>query len=729
MPESHARPGSPNIVIILLDDVGYSDFGCYGGEIETPNIDRLAANGLRYSNFRTTAICSPTRAALLTGLNHHSAGMGFLADFDGGSAAYRGDLTQEAATVAERLREAGYSTLMVGKWHVNSSRTLSQNGPMHNWPAQRGFERCYWFNLHSNDYFNPYDMYEGNSMVQVGGEGYYITDDFTDRAIDYISNQKAISPRKPFLLYLAYNAAHSPLQARAEDRDKYRGRYDIGWDRVRSDRLAKQKRLGIAPEHTELPPRNPGVAAWDTLGAKEKKLYARYMEVYAGVVDRVDQNIGRLTRFLESIGELDNTLFMVLSDNGASAEGTAEGTPNLMLTAYAQPLSVDSALGLFDVMGGPETFPHYPRGWAMASNTPFKMYKQYTFLGGVCDPLVVHWPKGVPTQGEIRRQYAHVIDICPTVLDAAGVELSPEHRGRPAKPVEGVSFAHTFREAGVPSRHTEQYYEMGGQRAMYADGWRIVTWHKRGLPYERDVWQLYDLSQDFNEMRDLAAQLPEKVRDLEQRWYEAARRYGVLPLDDRNFWLKIIESRRKTALRERWEYVPPLQPICSHAAPLTGGRSHTIRAEITRPRENADGVLVAYGSRYYGYALYILDGRLVYEIALAPRAYRLETEKRLPTGRSVVSFEMRMTERPMKGIGTLYVDGHKLAENDFDEVMVGVPYEGLDLGADRNVPVSARYRAPFAFAGTLHRVTFEVDVAPPTREELERDARMIQMMS
>jgi len=723
------REGAPNVVVVILDDVGFADFGCYGSEIATPHIDRLAAAGLRYNSFRTTAICSCTRAALLTGLNHHSAGMGFLADFDGGFPGYRGDLTREAPTIAETLRDAGYATFMAGKWHVNSARTLSQAGPMHNWPAQRGFERAYWFNLHSNDFFSPYDMYEGNSMIQVGGEGYYLTDDLTRRAIEYVRDQKAAAPARPFFLYLAYNAAHSPLQVPAADRDRYRGRYDRGWDALRADRLARQVALGVVPQGTGLPVRNPGVKPWDELSAKERRVYARYMEVYAGVIDRVDQNVGRLVGALQALGELDNTLFMVLSDNGASAEGTPEGTPNLMLTAYAQPVTIDEADALHDVMGGPETFPHYPRGWAMASNTPFRMYKQSTYLGGVCDPLVVHWPAGFAPRGEVRRQYAHVIDLCPTILDACGVPAPASYGGAPARPVEGVSFAHTFADAAAPSRHTEQYYEIGGQRAMYADGWRIVTWHRRGRPFEEDRWELYCLERDFNEIEDLAALHPDRVQALRERWMQAARRYGVLPLDDRNFWVKLIESRRQAALKPRWTFLPPVQPLASHAAPLTGGRTHRIVADLTRPDAHADGVIVAYGSRYYGYVLYVQEGRLVYEVALAPRVHRLESADVLPVGRSTVRFDMTMVTRPTRGIGRLFIGDRQVAERIFEEVMVGVPYDGLDIGADRNVPVSTRYAAPFAFRGTLHRVDFDIDVAPATREELQSNARMIQMMS
>jgi len=721
--------GRPNVVIVLLDDVGFADLGCFGGEIETPNIDRLAACGLRYNGFRTTAICSPTRAALLTGLNHHSAGMGFLADFDGGTPGYRGDLTKDAATIAEILRDVGFGTFMVGKWHVNTGSSLSQAGPMDNWPPQRGFDRCYWFNQHSNDFFRPYDMYEGNSMIQVGGAGYYITDDLTRQAIRYVRDFRAADRTRPFLLYVAYNAAHSPLQALPEDRDKYLGRYDCGWDEIRRRRLERQKALGIVPPQTELPPRNPGVRPWDELSVDEKRLYARYMEVYAGMIDRVDANIGTLIGELEALGELDDTIFMFLSDNGASAEGTPEGTANLMLTAYAQPLSLEECLKLYPVMGETETFPHYPRGWAMASNTPFKLYKQFTTLGGIRDPLIVHWPAGTSDVGSIRTQYVHVNDILPTVLDAVGIAPPSVYRGREMKPIEGVSFAHTFDEGGAPTRHLEQYYEIGGQRAMDVGDWRIVTQHKRGVPYEQDRWQLYDLRADFNEMHDLSGKFADRVVELERRWHAAAARFQVLPLDDRNFWKKIIESRRGEHPPSYYRYLPPVQPICAHASPRTGGRSHRIVIDLSRDSEASDGVLVAYGSRYYGYALYVQDGRLCYEVALAPRTHLLMAEERLGIGRMRIEFRMEMIERPLRGRGALYQGGRQIAERLFEEVIVGVPYDGLDLGADCNVPVSTRYVAPFPFAGVLHEVEFFVDPSPPTPEEFERDATMIEMMS
>jgi arylsulfatase len=396
-----APAGAPNIVVIVLDDVGFGDLGCFGGEIRTPAMDALAANGLRYANFRTCAMCSPTRAALLTGLNHHSAGMGWLADIDSGYPGYRGDLTHEAATLAEVLREAGWSTLMIGKWHLNSAASTGANGPYDNWPTSRGFERAYWFQGHSTDYFKPCELFDGIAPVEPPERpDYFACDDFTDRAIEYLRTQKALSPDKPFLLYVGYPGAHSPLQARARERYAYRGAYDAGWDVVRAARLERQRRAGLVPDTTSLPPLSPGAQSWDTLSAQEQRLYARYMEVYAALVTNVDANIARLLATLDDLGARDNTLIMVFSDNGGSAEGTPTGTPNVFAPAFGRPVPVPEASRLFDVMGEDGTFPHYPIGWSCASNTPFRMYKQYAHLGGVADPLIVAWPQRIAARGE-----------------------------------------------------------------------------------------------------------------------------------------------------------------------------------------------------------------------------------------------------------------------------------------------------------------------------------------
>ncbi|MEO6028946.1 MAG: arylsulfatase, partial [Candidatus Binatia bacterium] len=408
--ETPAPAGAPNIVVIVLDDVGFADLGAYGSEIRTPSVDTLAADGLRYANFRTCAMCSPTRAALMTGLNHHSAGMGWLADVDSGYPGYRGDMTLDAATLAEVLRDRGWSTMHVGKWHVNLAASCGPTGPYHNWPTNRGFERAYWFQGHSTDYFKPSELIDGVAPVEADEQDdYFVNDALTDRAITYIQTQKTISPDKPFYLQLCYPAAHSPLQARARDRDAYQGQYDSGWDAVRAKRLERQRALGLVPPTTQLPPLSPGADPWATLDATQKKVYARYMECYAGLITNLDANIGRFLAALDAGGWRENTLVVLFSDNGGSAEGTPTGTPNVFAAAFGRPVPVDEAAKLYDVMGGDTTFPHYPIGWACASNTPYRLYKQYAHLGGVADPLVVSWPKRIAARGEIRSRFVHVV--------------------------------------------------------------------------------------------------------------------------------------------------------------------------------------------------------------------------------------------------------------------------------------------------------------------------------
>lgn len=424
------RDGAPNVVAILLDDVGFADLGCYGSEIPTPAIDALAAAGLRYSNFRTTAMCSPTRAAFLTGLNHHSAGMGWLADIDSGYPGTRGDLTHDAATVAEILGDAGWSTFLCGKWHVNSGHSTGANGPYRNWPTQRGFDRAYWFQGHSTDYFHPSELFDGVAPVEPPTTpDYYVNDDLTDRAMAYLGTQQALEPGRPFFLQLAFPGVHSPLQVRRAEREKFRGAYDAGWDAVRSARLQKQIELGIMPAGTKLPALSSGAKPWADVPAADRALYARYMEIYAAMLANIDANIGRLLVRLEQLGVRENTLVLLFSDNGGSAEGTETGTPNVFAAAFGRPVPVAEAQKLIDVMGEDPTFPHYPIGWTNASTTPFRLYKQFTHLGGVADPLLVSWPKAMPQKGAVRSQFVHVIDLLPTILEVAEVK-PPEARDR-----------------------------------------------------------------------------------------------------------------------------------------------------------------------------------------------------------------------------------------------------------------------------------------------------------
>ncbi len=710
--EITAKAGSPNIVVIVLDDVGFSDLGAYGSEIRTPNLDALAEAGLRYTNFRTCAMCSPTRAALMTGLNHHSAGMGWLADLDAGYEGYRGDMTLEAATLAEVLRDAGWSTMHVGKWHVNCASSNGANGPYYNWPTQRGFERAFWFQGHSTDYFRPSEFIDGVTPVEPPEQDdYYATEDLTDHAITFVRTQKTLAPEKPFYLQLCFPTAHSPLQARGRERDAYRGAYDAGWDVVRGARLEKQRELGVVPATTQLPPLSPGADPWDKLTDTEKRVYARYMEIYAAMISNVDAQIGRFLASLEEIGERDNTLVVVFSDNGGSPEGTTVGTPNVFAAAFGRPVPVDEAARLYDTMGEDPTFPHYPIGWSCASKTPYRMYKQDTHLGGVADPLIVSWPKGIAARGQIRDRFVHVIDLYPTILEAGGVKRPEVYRGRRLKPLEGASVIATFADPKAAVR-TEQYFELGGQRAYLDGDWRLVTRHERGTPFENDRWELYDLAKDPNELNDLAGAQPDKVKELVAKWNAAAEKHGVFPLDDRNLVIKISQDRLRRGLRRKWVLRPPMERLSAHVSPSVGGFDHEITAELVRPPGKGDGVIVACGSQPAGYVLHITGGKLIYEQSLFPWNERLESSVPLPDGEVTVRYLQKMTARPFEGGGSLWINGAKVAEHTFAHALVGTAYDGFSLGADLGNRVSTLYQPPHAFQGSIVRVTIDIDTTP-----------------
>lgn len=718
-----APAGAPNIVAIILDDVGFSDLACYGSEIPTPHFDALAASGLRYANFRTTAMCSPTRAAFQTGLNHHSAGMGWLADIDSGYPGYRGDLTHEAATIAETLRDAGWNTLHVGKWHLNNNSTTGATGPYDNWPTSRGYERAYWFQGHSTDYFRPGELFDGVTPVEAPDVAdYYVTDDLTERAITYIATQRAMAPEKPFFLTLAYSGAHSPLQVRGRDRNRHKGKYDSGWDVVRAARLERQRKMGLVPETTVLPPLSFGADPWAGLSAQQKKLYARYMEVYAGIISCLDDNVGRLVTALERLGVRENTLILVFSDNGGSAEGSPTGTPNIFATAFMRPVPLEQALALYDVMGEDATFPHYPMGWACASNTPFRKYKQYVHLGGVADPLIVNWPARITDHGAIRRQFVHVVDLLPTLLEAAGVQRPAAYRGRAQKPLEGASVFATFGSANVPTR-TEQYYELGGTRSYESGTWRLTAEHERGGDFARDHWALYDLSREINELTDVSTQHPDIAGALREKWNQAAARYSVLPLDDRALIVKMVEDRRRRGTRPYWDIYPPVERMAHDVAPLVCGFDHAIDVDLERQAGHGNGVLIAGGSKHAGYVLYILQDQLVYETSLVPWVERIVAPAKLPFGKVRVRYQQVMKLRPFDGSGRLFVNGRKVAEHVFDRCLMSTSYDGVSIGADLGNQVSAAYAGPAPFQGNIERVQIHIDTRTPTLLETARFMR------
>ncbi len=701
------REGAPNIVAIILDDVGFADLGCYGSEIPTPAIDALAAAGLRYANFRTTAMCSCTRASFLTGLNHHAAGMGWLADVDAGYPGYRGDLTHEAATVAEILGDAGWTCLLSGKWHVNSAHSSGANGPYHNWPTQRGFDRAHWFQGHSTDHFHPSELFDGVTPLEPPTDpDYYIADALTDRAMAMIATQQALDPGRPFFMQLAFPGTHSPLQARAAERDRFKGQYDKGWDAIRAARLEKQKALGILPADTKLPPLSSSAQAWASLPAAEQALYARYMEIYAAMVANIDSNVGRLMAQLDALGVRENTLVMLFSDNGGSAEGTETGTPNVFAAAFGRPVPVAEAQKLVPVMGEDPTFPHYPIGWANASNTPFRLYKQFTHLGGVADPLIISPPGKATQPGAVRQQFVHVIDLLPTILDVAGVKPPQVRRGVTLKPQEGRSIAATFAAADAATR-TEQYFELGGHRAYYAAPFRLVARHDRGKPFETDQWELYDLSTDPNELEDLAASQPERVKDLAARWQAAAEQHQVFPLDDRQMVIRMVQDRQARGIREAWTFLPPIDRISRETAPVVCGLPHEITVECDH---QGDGVLLAHGSRPAGYCLYVKDGRLFYEQSLLPWREIIDGGP-VPMGKVELRYVQTMKSRPFDGSGALFVNGRKTGERKYAHALFSTSYDGFSIGADLGNRASPAYAAPFPFAGSIARVGIRVDAS------------------
>ncbi|MGZ4734974.1 MAG: arylsulfatase, partial [Acidimicrobiia bacterium] len=532
-----AHPGddAPNVVVILLDDTGFAHFGCYGSDIDTPNIDRLAANGLQYTNFHVTPLCSPTRAALLTGRNHHSVGMRCLANFNTGYPNMTGHISNHAATVAEVLRDEGYTTFAVGKWHLCQMAEASPAGPFDQWPLQRGFDRFYGFLEGETDQYSP-DLTYDNHRVDAPAraeDGYHLSEDLVDRAIGFIHDTKSVRPDRPFFCYLAFGATHAPHQAPDDDMAKYRGRFDAGWDVARERWFARQAELGLVPDGTELAPRNPGVEPWDELSQNQRTLAARLQEAFAAFLDHTDAQIGRFIDDLADLGELDNTLVFVLSDNGASQEGGPFGVLHEMKFFNGILETPDQAIAQLDEIGGPHSHSNYPWGWAQAGNTPFKWYKQNTHEGGVHVPLVVHWPNGIAERGGIRRQFHHVNDIVPSIYDVLEVQPPDVYRGRDQMPVTGTSMRYTFDDPVEPSRKSVQYFEMAGHRGIYADGWKAVTRHQAGVPYDDDVWELYHVAEDFSECHDLASTMPDKLDDMIATWWIEAEKYGVLPLDDR----------------------------------------------------------------------------------------------------------------------------------------------------------------------------------------------------
>jgi arylsulfatase len=708
-PQPAPPAGAPNVLLVVLDDTGFAHLGCFGSDIDTASIDALAQRGIRFSNFHTTALCSPTRACLLTGRNHHSVGMRFLSNVDTGFSNCRGYITQKAATLAEVLREHGYGTSAFGKWHLANMEDCGPAGPFDQWPLQRGFDRFHGFLGGATDQYAPELVHDNEPLEPPSDPGYHLSVDLVDRAIAAITAHRAGTATRPFFVYLAFGATHSPHQAPRAFIDKYRGRYDRGWDVARAAWFARQQRLGIVPADAELSPRNHDVAAWDDLDADRRRLYARMQEAFAGFLDHTDKQVGRLLDFLRDTGALDDTLVVLMSDNGASQEGGRDGMLNELAFFNRTSEPVAAMVARLDEIGGPDLYNNYPRGWAQVGNTPLRYYKQNTHEGGIRDPLVVSWPVCIRDHGAIRTQYHHVIDVYPTILECVGVEAPRSYRGVPQLPVEGISFAYTFAAGGAaaPGRRHVQYYEMLGHRAIWKDGYKAVTRHRQGDPFESDRWMLYDTVRDFAECEDLAAAEPAKLRELVDAWWAEAGRYNVLPLDDRGIELFVQKRPVAGGPRLQHRFLPGTPHVDRFTVPDIRNRSFVIRAAFTRRSEREQGVLVACGARTGGYSLFVRDGRATFAYNHLGSVTRLTTSRTLPAGDCTIGVAFTKTAEH-QGVARILVDGEPAGEAAIALMPWRQSVAGMDIGADHGSTVVGDYAAPFRFDGVLHHVEFEL---------------------
>ena len=707
----HPGEDAPDVVVILLDDTGFSHLGCFGSDLATPHIDALAAGGLRYSNFHVTPLCSPTRAALLTGRNHHTVGMRAVSNFDSGYPHMRGHISNHATTMAEVLRDEGYATFAVGKWHLCAMESASAAGPYDQWPLQRGFDRFYGFLEGETDQFSP-DLVYDNHQVEPPRrpeEGYHLSEDLIDHAISFIHDSVSIRPDRPFFTYLAFGAMHAPHQAPPEYLARWRGRFDDGWDAARDRWFARQQELGLLPEGTELAPRNPGVEAWDSLPENQRLLAARLQEAFAAFLEHTDDQIGRLLAELDRLGRLENTIVVLLSDNGASQEGGPFGVMHEMKYFNMIVETPDEAVGRIDDIGGPHSHANYPWGWAQAGNTPFKWYKQNTHEGGVHVPMVMHWPNGIAAEqrGTKRNQFVFVSDIVATLYDVLGVQAPDVYRGVPQHPVSGRSFAAALTDPAAPTANTLQYFENGGSRALVHNGWKAVCKHDKGADFETEPWELYHLDVDASECNNLAESMPDKLAELIALWWSEAEVHGVLPLDDRGIELFGVRFRDRSPHPEnrRYVYRPPMSPMPGQASASVGGRSFDLTATVTRSRGD-EGVLYATGTENSGFSFFVQNDRLVFDYNAFDAHTVLESNVEVPEGTSTLTVKVRRLGSRV-GAAELEIDDQPVGNVDLPFFMLMMSSVGPSVGYDHGSAVSTRYASPFHFTGTLHEVVIQ----------------------
>lgn len=703
-----APANAPNVVWILLDDVGYGASSAFGGLIETPTFEALSNNGLRYTNFHTTGICSPTRAALLTGRNAHSVGMGHHAELGIGTPGYNGDIPFEAGTAAEIFKENGYNTYALGKWHGNAPKDLTAAGPFNRWPTGRGFEHFYGFMGGSTDQWHP-NLVEENDHVNIEPNTKHLNQLLADKAISYIADQKSAAPDKPFFLYLATGATHSPHQVAKEWSDKYKGKFDSGWDKYREEVYKRQLQVGLIPKNAKLPPRQAGLKAWDSLSSDEKKVFARFFEIYAGFLSYTDYEIGRIVEYLREIGQLENTaIFVLIGDNGGSKEGTYTGTTGTAEKSAGDDISF--LVSQLDKLGTEYTHQNYPLGWSQAINTPFRYWKSdVNSEGATHNPLIVHYPKGIKDKGTFRTQYSHVTDILPTVIELAGLKVPETINGYPQRPFHGSSQAYTFSSPQAATKHRVQYYELHGGRSIYKDGWKAEVYHPRNTfgetghtdpnfnprPFTEDKWELYNLNDDPTEINDLAAKQPQKLEELKKLFDSLAVANNVYPLKNYRAGVPVPEIRPKSII---------YRGTTNKTKVNIGKKSVSITANV-EANANAEGVIWAAGGLPGGTSLFVKNNSLQYVLNDGVKEIALTSSKPLVIGKNAIKIEYTEDNAVI-----LSLNGEQVAQQAITartKYLQAISSEGISVGKDLNSPVTKTYTGIYPFSGVVTTVVID----------------------
>jgi arylsulfatase A-like enzyme len=722
--EVKAPEKAPNVVIVLIDDQGFGVSSSFGGPVNEPTLEKLAANGLKYNRFHTTALCSPTRVALLTGRNHHLNNAGAIMELATGFPGNSGARPNSIAPLAEMLRLNGYSTAAFGKYHETAPWEVSVSGPFDRWPTRSGFDKFYGFIGGETNQWAP-AVYDGTVRVETPNDPeYHFTTDMTNQAINWVSAQQSLTPDKPFYIYFATGATHAPHHAPKEYVEKYKGKFDQGWDKLREETFARQKALGVVPQDAQLTARPKEIPAWDDQTPEQKKLFARQMEAFAGFAEHTDDQVGRLVQALEEMGELDNTIFLyVVGDNGCSAEGGPQGAYNEMMALNGIQADVNQMLSHIDDWGSPTTFPHFAIGWAHAGNTPFQWTKQIaSHFGGTRNGMVVHWPEGIKAKGEVRSQFTHATDIAPTVMEVAGLPFPKSVNGTEQTPFSGTSFAFSFDDAKAADRHTTQYFEMFGNRGIYDNGWVASTRHSipwlltTNPPLKDDVWELYNVNEDFSQANNLAASNPEKLKELQEVFNREAAKNHVFPIDDRRserFNAEIAGRPDLMGSRTSLTVYEGMVGISENAFINMKNKNYTITSEVELKDANANGVIISQAGRFGGWVLYMKGGKVKHEYNFfGVENTNIASAKVLSAGKHEIKYEF-IADAPKPGTGgkcILYVDGAKVAEGQIPKTQPFIfsADEGVDVGMDNETTVSNDYKMhENKFTGKIKRVTVD----------------------